>query len=50
MSTRWRLDQRVQGLVEEKPAYWNWLEKHRNIGEVKRRSAEMVPWRWRVAP
>lgn len=36
MSTRWKLYWRVQGLEEEKPAYWNWLEKHRNLREVKK--------------
>lgn len=43
MSTRWRLYGRVQGLEEEKSAYWNWLEKHRNLREVKKMASLRFP-------
>lgn len=47
MGRRWRLDPRVQG-SEEKPAYWNWLEKHINLREVKR-PVYRASWRCWVA-
>lgn len=29
------------GSVEEKPDYWNWLEKHRNLREIKSRNGSL---------